>query len=314
MVNRVPFSLVNQVLQLIIPEPKIRFAVILNEKARSGKKLSAVIDNELRNLAEFIVIAKKPSDQLAAINRAKNEGIKNIWIGGGDGSVRAAAGQLVDTDIVMSILPLGTGNSLARELEIPLNLDDAIRFHLQDSVARRIDVGVIDDQIFVNVTTLGLTTNIMEEVQKSNKSLFGRLVYLPAVWRAVADSRSFRIKVETEAGNYEGRALQFVAASTRLHGGSFPVSSDASIEDGKLSIYVLISKEENSLWRYGVGLLLHRQTKLPEVWNVEAISAKVTLLGPKIFVVDGDPVRASSAHIGIKKHALLVNAPKREEN
>ena len=99
-----------------------------------------------------------------------------------------------------------------------------------------------------------------------------------------------------------------------MHGGPFPVSSDASIEDGKLSIYVLISKEENSLWRYGVGLLLHRQTKLPEVWNVEAISAKVTLLGPKIFVVDGDPVRASSAHIGIKKHALLVNAPKREEN
>ena len=219
-------------------------------------------------------MAKRPEDQRLAIERAQREGIKNIWIGGGDGSIRAAAANLVDTGIVLSILPLGTGNSLARELEIPLKLEDAIRFHLEESEARRIDVGVFNDQVFVNVATLGLTTNIMEEVQKSNKGLFGRLVYLPAVWRAVAESRSFSIKVETESGIYEGRALQFVAASTRLHGGPFPVSTDASIEDGKLSIYVLISKEENSLWRYGVGLLLHRQTKLPEVWNVEAHSVR----------------------------------------
>ena len=291
-------------------EPKPRFAVILNEKARSGKKFTNVINNELGNVAEFIVLAKKPSDQLAAINRAKKEGIKNIWIGGGDGSVRAAAGQLVDTDIVMSILPLGTGNSLARELEIPLKLGDAIQFHLHEAEVRAIDVGIFQNEVFVNVATLGLTTNIMEEVQKSNKGLFGRLVYIPAISRACAETRSFKIRVETDSGTYDGRALQFVAASTRLHGGPFPVSDNAAIDDGQLSIYILTSTRENSLWRYGVALLLRQQTKLPEVWSVEAKSAKVTLLGPKLFVVDGDPVRASSAEIGIKMHALLVSASK----
>ena len=177
---------------------------------------------------------------------------------------------------------------------------------------RKIDVGVHNGEIFVNVATLGLTTNIMEEVQKSNKGLFGRLVYLPAVSHACAKTRSFKIKVETDAGTYEGRALQFVAASTRFHGGPFPVSEKASIDDGKLSIYVLTNKRENSLWRYGLALLLRHQTRLPEVWNVEATRAKVTLVAAKLFVVDGDPSRASTAEISIKKQALLVGAAKQD--
>ena len=213
---------------------------------------------------------------------------------------------------MMSILPLGTGNSLAHELGIPMKLEDAIQFHLKEGVPRRIDVGVFGDHVFVNVATLGLTTNIMEQVQKSNKGLFGRLVYLPAISKACAKTRSFKIKVETDSGTYEGRALQFVAASTRLHGGPFPVSEKASIDDGKLSIYVLTNKQENSLWRYGLALLFQRQTRLPEVWNVEATWAKVTLLAPKLFVVDGDPSRASLVDIGIKKQALLVSAAKTE--
>ena len=292
---------------------KKRFAVVLNANARQAKGLVETVEKELGELAEFIVLTKKPNDMHAAIERAKKEGIKNIWIGGGDGTIRAAAALLVDTDIKMSILPLGTGNSLAHELEIPMKLEDAIKFHLEHAVERKIDVGVFGDDVFVNVATLGLTTNIMEEVKKSNKGLFGRLVYLPAVGKAVAETRSFKIKVETEAGNYEGRALQFVAASTRFHGGPFPVSEKASIDDGKLSIYVVTNKKENSLWRYGLALLLRRQTQLPEVWNVEAEHAKVTLIAAKLFVVDGDPSRAAVADIGIKKQSLIVGAAPTKE-
>jgi hypothetical protein len=59
-----------------------------------------------------------------------------------------------------------------------------------------------------------------------------------------------------------------------------------------------------------LALLLRRQTQLPEVWNVEAKHAKVTLIAPKLFVVDGDPSRATIAEIGIKKMALIVSAAK----
>lgn len=285
-----------------------RFAVILNAKSRSGQEASDSVKDLLGEKAEFIVLTRTPSDQHEAIERAKKQGIKNVWIGGGDGSIRAAAADLAGTDIVLSILPLGTGNSLARELEIPIDLEQAIEFHLNEGQVRYIDVGTFNDEVFVNVATLGLTTKIMEEVQASNKGAFGRLVYLPAIARAISGTSGFHVKVETKEGKFEGKALQFVAASTRLHGGPFPVSQDAAIDDGKLSIYVVRDTGRGNLVRYGCALLLGRQTQLPEVWNVETEHAKVTLTRPRKFVVDGDAFRTQTAEIGIRNVDVMVSA------
>ena len=159
------------------------------------------------------------------------------------------------------------------------------------------------------MATLGLTTKIMEEVKASNKGLFGRIVYVPAIARAFSLTRPFHLEVETEAGNFQGRALQLVAASTRLHGGGpFPVSEKALIDDGKLSIYVVAEKGKGNLIRYGIALLLGHQTDLPEVWNVEVESAKVRLTRRRKFVVDGDPQVAKTVEITIKKQGLIVSA------
>lgn len=266
----------------------------------------------LGNKAEFITLATKVGDQKAAIERALKVGIKHIWVGGGDGSIRAAAALLVNTEAVLSILPLGTGNALAHELGIPIDVEQAIEFHLNEAVIRKIDVGTINGDPFVNVATLGFTTKIMEQVQESNKSMFGRLVYVPSVVKAYSSCHPFHLKVETDEKVFIGRALQFVAASTRLHGGPFPVSKDAAIDDGKLSIYVLEDKSKSSLMRYCVALAMGRQTQLPEVWNVETAHAKVTLDGERKFVVDGDPFKAREAEIGIMPSGLTVSARKQE--
>ena len=285
-----------------------RLAVILSGGSRSGQQSAHLVCQKLADRAEFIELSSRPSDQHNAIQKALKVGIKNIWVGGGDGSIRAAASQLANTSAVLSILPLGTGNSLARELGIPIDTEQAIEFHLNEAVVRKIDVGTINRDYFVNVATLGFTTKIMEQVQESNKSMFGRLVYLPSVIKAYSAARSFDITVETDEEIFEGRALQFVAASTRLHGGPFPVSENSAIDDGKLSIYVLEDKSRASLLKYCLALAVGKQTQLPEVWNVESTKAIVTLKSAKKFVVDGDPLKTAKAEILIQAGALLVSA------
>ncbi|MBS1725791.1 MAG: hypothetical protein JST51_03665 [Armatimonadetes bacterium] len=285
-----------------------RIAVILNAKARSGQKLFDRVSELVGDEAEFIVLSRRPQDQHEAIERAKREGIENVWIGGGDGSVRAAASALAGTSVVLSILPLGTGNALAHELEIPMEIEAAIHFHLYEARIRYIDVGTFNDEVFVNVATLGLTSRIMEQVQASDKGTFGRLVYLPAVARAYSATRPFQIRVETNEGTFDGNAMQFVAASTRLHAGPFPVSRDAEIDDGRLSIYVVEATTQKNLMRYGAALLLGQQTRLPEVWNVETELAKVTLQRTRRFVVDGDAFKAKTVTIGVRNVALAVTA------
>lgn len=290
-----------------------RFVVVLSSGSRSGQKVSHEICRLLGDKAESITLATRPEEQSRAIREARAKGIGNIWVGGGDGTIRAAASELAGTKTVLSILPLGTGNALARELEIPVKLEEAIDFHLNEGVVRRIDCGAINGSSFVNVATLGFTTKIMEEVQESNKGVFGRLVYVPSVVRAYTQIHPFHIRVETEGECFVGKALQFVAASTRLHGGPFPVSEHAAIDDGKLSVYVLEEKNRASLIRYCAALALGKQTQLPEVWSIETTKAVVTLPKQRKFVVDGDPFRTKIANISIQPGALYVSARPKPE-
>lgn len=291
----------------------IRFGVVLSGGSRTGREAAYDVCKILGDDAEFVHVSKSADDQRVMIRKALNSGIRDIWVGGGDGSVRLAAEELVNQEAILRILPLGTGNSLAREIGIPIPLEEAIAFHRETAIPRRIDVGSVNDQKFVNVTTLGLTTKIMEEVQASNKSALGRLVYLPAVARAVSALRPIPLRLEIEGGGFEGHALQLVAASTRLHGGPFPVSEQAAIDDGMLSIYVVSQEGKGSLLKYGVALMLGKQTQLGEVWNCEVDSAKVILPSPRKFVVDGDPLKAKIANLGIVKQGLIVSAANPEE-
>src|SRR5438477_2668970 len=78
-----------------------------------------------------------------------------LVVGGGDGTVAAAAAALVGTETLLGILPLGTLNHFARDLGLPLNMDEAARV-IAGRSERRVDVAEMNDQIFINNSAIGL--------------------------------------------------------------------------------------------------------------------------------------------------------------
>src|SRR5438034_2772197 len=76
-------------------------------------------------------------------------------VGGGDGTVGAAAAALAGTNTLLGILPLGTLNHFARDLRIPTTLDDAAKL-ITSGNERRVDVGDMNDRIFINNSAIGL--------------------------------------------------------------------------------------------------------------------------------------------------------------
>lgn len=266
-----------------------------------------MIQAELGSQCEFIAVTTTLDEFNQTIERAKSAGVNSIYIGGGDGSVRLAAKELVGTKIVMRILPLGTGNSLARELGIPIPVEEAIHFHTFQAQDFAIDVGKFDGNTFVNVATTGLTTQIVRELDPDAKKKLGRLAYLGAVTRALSSTRSFHIEVQSPDGNYKGRAIQFVAASTRYHAGPFPVTQDAAIDSGKLAIYVVTKGNQVALLKYGFGLLTGRHEELPNVWTIDTTQAKLRLHHRRKFILDGDEVNAMDPTIEVVPRALWVS-------
>src|SRR3546814_9635967 len=100
-----------------------------------------------------------------------------VCVGGGDGSRSSAVDFFVGHDCVIALLPLGTANSFARTMGIPLDLEGAIGV-IAGGRRRRIDLGMIDGDYFANCAAIGLSPLIAESVPHGFKAWAGRVGYL----------------------------------------------------------------------------------------------------------------------------------------
>ncbi len=286
--------------------------VLIGAASRSGKRAAPLVRKLLSEAGidpSCVILCNRKGDAESIISAMRPESL--IWIGGGDGSVRTACQRLVEGKHTLGILPLGTGNALARELDVPLKVEQAVPWLLDTAEPRLIDHGLIDGKPFINMVSVGVTVQIANHIADLPKSRWGILVYVPGIWRAIKTVRPFRLDLKTPVSNFEGEAIQLVAASTRNHGGMFRVTETAAIDDGLLSMYVVGAEVQNELLRLGLAYLRGKQGDLPQVWECNAQSASISFPGPRAVVADGDKIgRKRTWEIGIRPHTLPVLAAK----
>ncbi|MBK1657895.1 diacylglycerol/lipid kinase family protein [Paracraurococcus ruber] len=169
-----------------------RVAVVIN--ARSGGLLgrgdpAGEVAGHLRAAGlEAVIVPGDAPDLGARLDRAVALGADAVIVGGGDGSIAAAAQRLAGTGIALGILPLGTMNMLARDLGLPLALADAAAVLARGEV-RAIDVAEVNGHAFLCMSVLGLPAAIgrHRERQRGAGGLGGRLRLalgaLRALWR-----------------------------------------------------------------------------------------------------------------------------------
>jgi len=291
------------------PRPKLRdIAIIIGSKSRAGHAAYKQLREHFGKEVGSIVETKRPTDLQRAIDLAKKHGAKVIAVGGGDGTMRLAAPAIIRNELTLAMIPTGTGNALARELGVPLNPVQAMEFVTKTAELRAIDIGRCNDHIFLTAATCGLTSQISARLEGINKGRLGRFSYLPAIIKAVRQSRPFQITVETPMGNFSGRVHQFVATASRTHAGPFRTTLDSENDDGLLSIYAVEATAGTSLLKYGLGLLRGKHVEQPNIWTIEAPSAVVRLNRLRPFVLDGDRYRVLTAHLKIEQHAIRVFA------
>ena len=138
-----------------------------------------------------------------------------VIVGGGDGSLSTTVDEFLGSETVFAILPLGTANSFARTLGVPLDLDGAIDV-IATGRRKRIDLGAIDGDYFANAAAMGLSPLIAETVPHNLKRYLGMFGYLIWALRVAFKFRAFRLHVD------DGRKLHKVwATEARIANGSF---------------------------------------------------------------------------------------------
>ena len=233
-----------------------RAALIVNAGARHGQEEVAKACDLLKAAGVPLVATyalRNPARLPATVCGALARSCDLIVLGGGDGSVSAAANDLARGQAVLGLLPLGTANDFARTMGIPDDLEAACATIGRGTIAT-IDLGLAGEAHYVNVVTLGLGADVAEAVSSRLKRLIGPLAYPVAAARAVLQYRPFAATLTFPDGDHEEarfpRLLQLAIGNGRFYGGGAVVAPDVAIDDGMLDVYAI----ELHTWHELIGV------------------------------------------------------------
>lgn len=180
-----------------------------------------------------------------------------IFAGGGDGSISAAAGCLVDSGIPLGVLPLGTLNHFARDLGLPENWNDAVQAIARGAV-REVDVAEVNGRVFINNCSIG---SYAEAVRKRDAlrrahgagKWWAMTLATLAVFRRL---RRLRVHVDIEGRSFALRAPFIVVSNNRYSGRVLDYSLRPRLDEGRLCIYTTRAARRLTLLRLAWQSLL----------------------------------------------------------
>lgn len=231
-----------------LPVPR-EAVLIVNAKSRRGAALFEQARDKFTAAGIHLIAAhpvKDPSRLNDTVREAVRSGAPMVIVGGGDGSLSCVVDDVVGKDCVFAVLPLGTANSFARTLGLPLDLDGAINA-IATGKRRRVDLGMIDGDYFTNAAAMGLSPMIGESVPHDLKKYLGRVGYLIwAVWCFVR-FRPFRVFIDDGEKTHRMWASEVRILNGKFHGG-VEMSDAAEVDSGEMLIQVVTGRNR---WRLG---------------------------------------------------------------
>jgi diacylglycerol kinase family enzyme len=189
-------------------------------------------------ISAHISIAQSGDDITRLAREAAASDCEIVVAGGGDGTVSTVAAELAGTQKVLGILPLGTLNHFAKDLKIPLELEEAVQIIINGQISE-VDVGEVNGNIFINNSSLGLYPSIVRERQKQQR--LGHRKWPAFVWAAVTVLRRYPfLSVRLSVGDQEfaSRTPFVFIGNNEYQMESFHIGSRACLNAGKLSLYM----------------------------------------------------------------------------
>lgn len=210
--------------------------------------------------AEPLWLETRPDDTGERLAReAVRSGVDLVLASGGDGTVTACVGGVAGSGIPLGVLPCGTGNLLARNLDLPLSLDEALTVALAGS-DRRLDVGTANGRPFVAMAGIGFDAEMLAGASEELKKRMGWAAYVLSALRHLHD-RPVRVVLRADGG-----APQRCWASGVIVGnvgslqGGVRLLPEAEPDDGVLDVAVLAAHGWTGWARLAADVLLRRRT------------------------------------------------------
>ncbi len=172
------------------------------------------------------------------IRQAVTDAPTVLVAGGGDGTINAVASALVDTPIILGVLPLGTLNHFAADLGIPTTLTDAVEL-LRHGVVREVDVGGVNDRIFLNNAGIGLYPEIVERRERKQRAgLWKWPAAIVATLQALVRFQKFGVRIRTDDTVLLRRTAALFVGNNQYTNADSLEPRRPSLTSGVLAVYI----------------------------------------------------------------------------
>jgi diacylglycerol kinase (ATP) len=283
--------------------------IIVNVLARDGAADLETAREKLRQgrIASELVILENAS-HLKRIIRGRSHDMDLIIIGGGDGTLNAAVEPVLSTGLPLGILPLGTANDLARTLQIPPEMDGAVRVILQGRI-KKIDLGWVNHKHFLNVAHIGLAARLSRNLPRSKKKRWGALAYPLSIWEAYRSTRPFGAQITCDGRKRWLRSIQIAVGNGRHYGGGMTIREDAAIDDQCLNLYSIDPQPAWRLLLAAPSIFRGTLSNNDPIHRMDGREIRITTGRRMPIVTDGEITTTTPALFTVKDELLPVFVP-----
>ncbi|PSK95113.1 diacylglycerol/lipid kinase family protein [Taibaiella chishuiensis] len=266
---------------------KILFIINPKSGVDRVKALKDLIDKQLdKNLFDpEIAYTEYAKHGTELARNAVANGYKTIVAVGGDGSVNDVITGIQGTDATLCIIPKGSGNGLARTLGIPLDQSRAIAL-INTGKRIHIDLGKVNDRIFVSNVGVGFDTLVAKKFAKSERR--GMAIYSWIVTKHLWTYKEWEWEIEVDGKVLQEKAFILTVANAQQFGYNFKIAPTADLQDGLFDV-VIIKKFPKILGSY-IALRAFNGSLLKSKYVKHLRGKRVTIRHPKLTILqtDGD--------------------------
>jgi diacylglycerol kinase (ATP) len=246
-----------------------------------------------------------------AVRAALDEGADLVLAWGGDGMQQRCIDVLAGTGVPLGILPAGTGNLLATNLEVPTTVPEALDVALHGD-SRAIDTGVCNGERFAVMAGIGFDALMIKDADGTLKDRLGRAAYLWTGLRNISAAEvQGRVKIDGEV-RFDGPLSCVLVGNVPKVFASIEAFDGARPDDGMLEIGIVSASTPVQWVRTVTRVVVDRAENSPFVEVCRGRKVRVTLRAPLAYEIDGgDRPKTKKFRVDIAPASVSVRVPRR---
>ncbi len=296
-----------------------RFLVLINPSASGGQSPVVMRRRIAAAFAEHdvpfdLMTPKDPAEALEIAKAAAQEGVRAVVAAGGDGTVAQALRGTAGTEVPVAIIPLGTGNQLANNFDIPASVDGAVRVAV-DGEAEQIDLGRIGDEVFALMAGAGLDAELIAAATPDMKKLLGPAAYVLGGLRSAFAPTSSKFHLTVDDRDLEVQASMILVANVgQLAVSPLPVdikvAPRVSFQDGLLDVCIFAARNLSDwaavLWR----VAREQHAGDDRMLFIQAKRVRIEADPPVAVQIDGEAAGATPIEAEVMPGAGRIMVPR----